>query len=99
MSKFGEFNRCENCKEYHYSSEDCKPIYYVHDEEDMGENEWKEVRAVDHEDAAIEYAQHYNDEGSLMDTEIEIIVCDEDGDKKRFCISAEPDIHYSANEI
>ena len=84
---------CNTCKEHHWTDELCTPVYIVFHEEEP-----HEVRAHTFESAAVKYAERYNDEGDLMNDDIEIEV-EKDGIKKKFNVGAEPDIYYSYNEI
>jgi hypothetical protein len=94
-----DYKKCTICGEYHWTDSKCLPIYLVYHEEYMGD-EPKEVRAVDHEEAAEEYGRYYNeDDYPLMNSDIEVKVVCPDGEEKWFTVSAEPDIHYSTNEI
>lgn len=101
---------CEICRDYKYDSDPCKksdpckPIYTVEmygDSLDLhGEHDWK-VGAYDHEEAARKFAEHYDLEGdhSLMTQAESVIVTGPKGDREYFQISAEPRIHYSANQF
>ena len=94
---------CSICGEFTYSwrKHKCKPIYqFKH--EDSGD-EWNDIRAIDHEDAALEFAKKYNeDDYCLMndETEVEIKGLDDDENEVvlKFCVGAELDIHYSVKE-
>ena len=93
-----DFNRCAECGEWHWHNEKCAPEYYVYHEDYMGD-EAKSVRAYSHEDAALKYGEYYNQDGyPLMDDTIQVKV-EKDGEIKFFEVGAEPDIHYSSNEI
>jgi len=93
------FNRCEVCKEWHWNNEKCAPEYFVYHEEYMGD-EAKSVRAHSHEDAALKYGQYYNqDDYPLMDGDTIKVKVEKDGVIKFFEVGAEPDIHYTSNEI
>ncbi len=85
--------RCIRCDEYRYNSTacGCKPFTVI--EDDGGE---AAVYAMDEEDAALKYAETSNVENEyyLMNESVVITIND-----KQFEISAEPDVHYSANEI
>lgn len=93
------YNKCTKCGEYHFTRESCEPEYFVYHENYMGD-ESKSIRAVNHEDAAVKYAQYYNiqNEYILMNDDIEVKV-EKDGVVKYFMVGAEPDIYYSSDEI
>lgn len=92
------FNKCNDCGEWHWDNDNCVPEYSVYHEEYMGE-EAKSVRAHSHESAAIKYAEYYNqDDCPLMNNTVQIKV-EKDGLIKYFEVGAEPDIHYSSTEI
>lgn len=85
---------CDKCGEYRFgtaTSCNCK-LFIVLDENE----EEHEIRAMDEEGAALKYAEESNVEGDyyLMNETVEITV-----NGKRFCIGAEPDVHYSAREL
>lgn len=95
--------KCKECREYifDWKPHKCEPIFEVLHEEYNGD-EWMEQRGVNHEDVAVNYAEHYNqDDYPLMDGgEAKIKVRNpEDGSVKEFIISAEPDIVFYASEI
>ena len=54
------------------------------------------IRAMDSEDAALKFAQEYNENNDyyLMDSEAKININGTD-----FLITAKPDVHYSASKI
>lgn len=93
------YNKCKVCHDWHWDDQPCSPIFKVYDEDYMG-GRGKEFYAYDHEAAAIKYAKYYNEDGdyALMNDEREVTVEDAKGKKKKFIITAEPDIHYSASE-
>jgi hypothetical protein len=94
-----EYKHCKTCDEFHYTDIPCSPIHLVWHEDYMGD-EPKKIYASDHRNAAIKYADFYNthNEYTLMNDTVEVIV-ERDGVKKRFNISAEPDIYYTASEV
>lgn len=94
------YTKCEQCKEYHWNNLSCNPMFKVYEPETMGDSA-KTVRASDHEDAAIEFAKWYNEDGDyeLMNNTIDVEVEDESGKRIKFTVGAEPDIHYSAKQI
>jgi len=89
--------RCPKCDDFKFSSDakdqkcNCKSFNVV--DEDGEEHE---VYALYEEAAALKYAEESNVEGDyyLMNDSVDIIV---DGNAYR--ISAEPDVHYSANKL
>jgi hypothetical protein len=92
------FNKCRECGEWHYDNGRCAPEYFVYHKEYMGD-EATSVRAHSHEDAAIKYAEYYNqDDYPLMNDTAQVKV-EKDGVIKFFEVGAEPDIHYTSNEI
>jgi len=85
---------CPKCGEYRFNTVAvcrCK-VFKVIDED----GEEHAVHAMDEEGAALKYAERSNTEGDyyLMNESAEISV-----NGKKFRISAEPDVHYSANEV
>ena len=93
-----DYKRCKICKDWHWTNKKCLPEYLVYHEDYMGE-EPHYTRAHDHESAALKYGEYYNqNDYSLMEETIEVKV-EKDGEIKYFSVGAEPDIHYSANEI
>lgn len=91
--------KCDICNKWHWSDEKCVPEYLVYFEQYLGDVP-KSIRANNHENAALEFAQYYNDinEYILIDNEIKVMV-EKDGIIKHFVVSAERDIHYSSTEI
>lgn len=67
-----------------------------------GEDSWHEYDAMDEEEAALAFGQSYNEDGdySLMNHEVYVRVREVGTDKIVVCcVSAEPDVHYSSNEM
>lgn len=63
-------------------------------------DEWKEFEGSDHENAAREFAEDYNDEGQLVNHSMYVRVKEgEQGEVKLVAVGAEPDIFYYANEV
>ncbi len=89
---------CYECQKYHWG-EGCNPEYKVYYEEYLGD-EPKIIRASDHEDAAVKFAQYYNTSNDycLMNESIDLKV-EFEGKIKFFRVGAEPSIHYSSEEI
>lgn len=91
---------CRECKDHILFSKNddeatamcsCE-IYTVVDEE----GDTYQVRAKSLQEAALKFAEKSNQDCDyyLMDNSVEILV-----DGTRFCISAEPDVYYSATEL
>lgn len=93
-----KYQRCDNCKDWHWTNRDCDPIYLVYYEEDLGDEPFK-VRASDHEDAALKFAEQYNTQSDyvLMDDTIDVKV-EKDGVIKFFTVGAETTINYISQE-
>jgi hypothetical protein len=94
-----DFKKCDNCHDWHWTNESCKPEYLVYYEDYMGD-EPKLIHALSHNDAALKFAQYYNTrtDYSLINDSIDVKV-EKDGIIKFFNIGAEPDIYYSSTEI
>jgi hypothetical protein len=91
------FRKCEICKEFDLMDRHkCQPVFYYKFID--WDDEFVEIRAFDFKEAAEKFGEKYNDEGDLMNNEIEVIISDGKIEKK-FCVSAEPDVHYSATEL
>lgn len=88
--------KCEKCNNYKLTSaKECSCKKFIIDYE----GELYERYAVDFKDAALVWAEHYNqDDYPLMNEVVDIEIENEDGEKKMFSVGAEPDIHYSARE-
>ncbi len=93
------FVKCEICGKYSWTGErhKCSPIFYFK-HEDWGD-EFEEIRATDFDDAALEFAKLYNENGDypLMDSEEEVIISD-GKTEKRYIVSAEQSIEYNVKE-
>ena len=86
--------KCTKCNEYRFGNVikcNCQPFTII--DEDGEEHE---IYGISEEDAALKYAEESNVEGEyyLMNESVTIEV-----NSKKFVISAEPDIHYSAREV
>ena len=94
-----DFKKCDKCQIWHWNESACDPEYLVYYEDYMGDDP-KPVRAQNHEDAALVFAQWYNTQNDycLMNEIIEVKV-EKDGIVKYFSVGAEPDVHYSSSEI
>lgn len=90
---------CNECSKYHWNNEKCYPKYKVFYEEYMGDEPIL-VAACNHEDAALKFAEDYNTSNDycLMNDNIEIKV-EFENVIKYFKIGAEPDVHYSSEEL
>lgn len=87
--------KCKQCGDYSLYDRPCKCQEYKID----SDGEESQIWAFSYEDAAEKYAIKYNeDDHTLMNETIEIEVCFE-GDIKKFEVGAEPDIHYTVNEL
>lgn len=97
-----DFIKCPLCSEYHFSDKECDPAFTVFHEEYLGEN-GKVIRAFNEEEAAEKYARYYNENSAeypLMNgDEIEIFVEGKDGERTRFKVGAEPEIHYTVTQL
>jgi hypothetical protein len=93
------YRKCDNCNEWHWTETDCNPEYMVYYEPYMGDDP-KIIKASNHENAAIRFAEYYNTQCDycLMNEFIEVKV-EKDGIIKYFSIGAEPSIYYSSSEI
>lgn len=95
-----DFKKCSECGEYHFVNQDCEPAWKVFYEPWLGDD-FKIVRALDEEDAAIRFGAYYNERAdyALMNETIEVFVENGDGEKVKYKVSAEPSINYSASTI
>lgn len=98
-----DFEECPACHRYHCATAPCLPIFYYNRPDWHGEDEWRQVRANDFEDAAEEACEWMDSDGDYsiigsggLD---EIRIKDEEGTIKRFKITAEVVPQYSAEEI
>ena len=97
------FEKCFVCNEYHWSDEECAPLFLVEhvDKGYVGEDKC-EVRAHSMQEAAEKYAEEYDsDDHSLLasDETERIRVFDDHGNSRQFDISAEAAINYYADEM
>jgi len=86
--------KCPKCHDYRFNDvKECHCKEFVVIDKDGEEHK---VQAMDSEGAALKYAEKSNTEGDyyLMNESVEITVND-----TKYRISAEPDVHYSADEI
>jgi hypothetical protein len=103
-TKYGQFRKCLRCGEYHWTTEQCKPVYFYQVPEWHGDTEWDQVRANSHEEAAQKAAEK-RDQGSGDYPIIhaggldEIRILGPDGITRRFRIEAEAIPTYTAKEI
>lgn len=90
--------KCEKCGEYRFAMFggkpavcNCKEFIVINEDGDE-----YPIRAMDEQGAALKYAEESNIEGDyyLMNESVVITI-----NGKEFEISAEPDVHYSANEL
>lgn len=87
------FDRCHNCNEWHYNTENCQPLFqvYIHDADGVGEYAHAS-RGYDHEDAAEKLLARYNAENEdfLINKSITVdCIRVDDGKRKRFAIMLE----------
>ena len=86
---------CERCGEYnlHSATKDCGCVPFLLIDEDGDEHK---QHGINERDAALKYAEESNQNNDyyLMNGSVEITV-----NGKKFSISAEPDVHYSASEL
>lgn len=86
--------KCEKCGDYDmglsYFKHHCELFNVINED-----GEEYEIYSNDEEGAALKYAEESNVEGDyyLMNDSVEITV-----DGSKYEISAEPDVHYSANK-
>lgn len=91
--------KCDKCHEYRFATAKechCKK-FVVFDEDD---EEW-DFYAMDEEGAALKFAKKYNENGdyALMNEEMRVeVILESGGDKTKFIVGAEPDIHYSVSQ-
>ena len=90
---------CKKCKEYVGSRGlidcKCKP-FTVYDENE----EESTIHSTSMDDAALAWAKERDGcEHGLVGEEVEIRVINSFGKTKSYRVGAEPDIHYSANEV
>lgn len=90
---------CNNCKEVHWTQDECAPVWMVEHEEYAGD-ELQEVRSSSAESAAEKYALIYNSDLDMMDgNDIKIAIIRSDGTRTEFSVSACPTIIYHAEKI
>jgi len=85
-----DYKKCDICKEWDFLPHACKSIFFFKHEN------WGD----DFEEAAENFAKLYNENGdyALMNNSEEVIISDGKVEKK-FRVSAEQYINYSAEEI
>ncbi|MBB5414062.1 hypothetical protein [Paraburkholderia atlantica] len=92
---------CTKCGEYMFFPErhTCSPKWEVIDADECGENDWKTIHALDGEDAAAKYAEQRDDRNGEGPRERTVIVREPGAsDEKRFSITFEYSVDYSAQE-
>lgn len=92
------YTKCQKCKSWHWEEERCPPLFRVYHEEYNGD-EPIEIRATDFDDAAIEYAEHYNTKDYGLMGSTATIKIEKYGVFKFYEIGAEQSIDYSEKEI
>ena len=97
------FIRCPICKEYHFDTDKCKPLFEYNIPEFEDEDDWYPVRANSFESAA---EQACEDDDRMGDYVIvnrgcldKILIRNEEGTIKVFSIEAYINPEYSATEI
>ena len=94
------YEKCGTCKEYGFTdTHKCKPIlYFKH--ENWGDD-WQEIRGLDFEEAAENFAKRYNENGDYPmmngDNTVEVLISDMKTEKK-FIVTAEASIDYHVEE-
>ena len=98
-------NYCKKCSNYYYGTAcNCQP-FRCGNEEFSGEDRtrWREYYARDHQDAAEQWAEHYDqDDHSLLESEDATVECEviaSDGTTKKFKVGGEIEISYYAEEM
>lgn len=98
-------NRCPKCKNYCYGTAcKCQP-FRCGNEEFSGEDRanWRVYHAQDHETAAEQWAEYYDqDDHHLLENEDETVECEviaADGTVKKFKVGGEIEISYYAEEM
>jgi len=83
------YNECKLCGEYHFSDTACLPPYTVF-EPDYSGDDGIIVRANNHFDAALKYAEYRNDHGEnfLLDDNTIDVEIEKDGVRKKYKLSA-----------
>lgn len=92
------YGRCEICKEYAFiNSHKCPPIFLFKHE--YWGDEWEEIRAYNHDDAAEKFAKIYNEDGdyTLMNDHTTVLISDGKIEKK-YDVGAEASIEYWIKE-
>lgn len=97
------FSKCNKCQFWHWDDAECQPQFkvWVADEAGFDYDNPHRSKGDSHEDAADHFACWYNamNDYSLNDSSIDIELENEQGERKRFRISAEPTINYSSEEL
>lgn len=93
------YSRCDSCCSWHWSHKDCPPEWVIYHPEYMG-RDTKTVRADSAEQAALVYAELYNESGdySLMNGNNAVIIVEREGQQHSFTISARLSIDYEAKQ-
>lgn len=84
------FTRCIKCKEYHWDTDVCDPIYKVFEPDYLGD-EYKEIRASSLECAAEKYGLYRSDDGAF---EGEINIEDPQGETVTVILSPTYELHF-----
>lgn len=91
------YKKCSVCGEWDFEDRHVCPAIFYFKHESWGD-EFVEIRAHDFEDAAERFAELYNDEGNLVDSEETVVISDGKTEKK-FIVSAELSVTYGAREV
>jgi hypothetical protein len=93
------YEKCNRCGDYNFNECECQcKKYRIYHEDYLDEN-GHDIFASSFNDAAKKYGEYYNqDDGRLLDGLIEIEIEDSEGVRKKFDVSAEPDIYYNITE-
>lgn len=97
-----KYHRCPNCQEYHWNTENCKPLFYVyiHDADGVGDYAHKS-RGYYHEDAAANLLTIFNSENEdcFINKSITVdCVSADDGIRKRFKMLLEYEVTLGSSE-
>ena len=93
-----EYKRCNACKEWHYTDEECPPIYKV-SMSDYDPGDYSEIRASSFSEAAEIFSREYNNESddSILNEPI-FMKIEKDEEIKYYHVSCEVDILYYTAE-
>jgi hypothetical protein len=92
----GKFSFCNRCREFHYSSEECPPVFTIlYNEEEYTQ------RGQNHHEAAKKFMKKLNEayDYELTNQSIIVVITDHNNTTHTFKVSAEPTIIYEANIV